>query len=219
VSVAPQPGQFTFVEGLYALSRVLDTLLEMPDAYAAFMTAMACSRISEDCFHPFFHEIVTVAPAEDHDQPPVLRGEHWPGYLAGSMLLVRAGVSVEAGGRVLDPDVATRSCLYWAWRRHNRPVIDQSRGWGSNSQWGTSFRRDYWVEGELRYKVDARGSHGSNLTSRRSRRSRCSAIAVAPRSTSVTTSGPGTTITWSPARAECARRCDDGGDGSAPACP
>jgi hypothetical protein len=38
----------------------------------------------------------------------------------------------------------------------DRPCQDLSTGWGSNSQWGTDFRRDY-VDGDLlRYNVDAK---------------------------------------------------------------
>jgi hypothetical protein len=80
------------------------------------------------------------------------------------MLLVRAGVRVRAGRDVLDPDVAATSCLYWAWWRRNHRVFDLSHGWGANSQWGTDFRRDYWVDGELHYNVD--GGHKGHRVER-----------------------------------------------------
>jgi len=35
-------------------------------------------------------------------------------------------------------------------------VTDQSVGWGSNSQWGTKFRRDYHFPGEFHFNVDSR---------------------------------------------------------------
>ncbi len=35
-------------------------------------------------------------------------------------------------------------------------MSDLSHGWGSNSQWGTNFRRDYQIDGELYYNVDGR---------------------------------------------------------------
>ncbi len=135
----------SFLWGLYALSRVLDVLISpfqavnddpdilawiydppgpwwrgripSKDAYPRFMAAMGCVRINEEHFHPFFHEIVSVEAAADPDQQPELIDEHWPGYLVGSMLLLRAGVSVRAGASVLDPAVAGRSPLYWSWWR------------------------------------------------------------------------------------------------------
>ncbi|MEV4706843.1 hypothetical protein [Actinoplanes sp. NPDC049316] len=51
--------------------------------------------------------------------------------------------------------MATTSPLYWAsWRRY-RPAVDLSHGWGSNSRWRTSFRRDYRLTDRLAYNVDA----------------------------------------------------------------
>ena len=115
--------------------------LPAPGAWAAFRRAVGASAIAEDEFHPFFHEIVEVRPDEDPDQPPVLVGEHWPGAMIGGLLLARAGVTVRAGARRMDPVVAARSCMYWAWWRRNRVVRDLSHGWGHNSQWRTDFRR------------------------------------------------------------------------------
>ena len=58
-------------------------------------------------------------------------------------------------------EVAERSTLYWAFARNNRPTEDLSNGWGSNSQWRTSFRRDYELDGTLYYNVDAKDSPGA----------------------------------------------------------
>jgi hypothetical protein len=173
-------GYYTRLEGLYALSRVIDLLVSplqpvnddpalltatpdekwwtgrpaSPDAWRPFGEALGGTWIAEDRFHPFFHEIVEVQPAEDPDEPPSLVSEYWPGLLAGSLLLVRSGVAIRAGANVVDPEVGGRSCLYWAWWRRYRPVRDRSHGWGGNSQWGTDFRRDYTVDGMLHYNVD-----------------------------------------------------------------
>jgi hypothetical protein len=175
-------GSYPVLWGLYALSRLLDVLISPfqppsddpeilnwvpkpprpwwegripePHAYPQFMSALGCARIDEERFHPFFHEIVSVEAADDPDQEPELVAEVWPGYLVGSMLLTRAGVSVWAGANVLDPDVASRSPLYWSWWRRSRRPVDLSHGWGHNSQWGTDFRRDYVVGDELHYNVD-----------------------------------------------------------------
>ena len=185
--VVTRSAYFTVVEGLYGLSRVLDVLVSpfQPESYDADLlnwtnpgkpwwtgqipppatllrvaSEAGWTEITESRFHPFFHEIVGVDEADDPAAAPELVSEVWPGYFVGSMLLVRAGVIVRAGRDVLDPVVASSSCLYWAWWRRNRKVRDLSHGWGSNSQWGTDFRRDYWVDGELHYNVD--GGHSGH---------------------------------------------------------
>jgi hypothetical protein len=181
--IEPDPVYFTRLEGLYALSRVVDLLvapfqpvnddpalfaintdhpwwtgpLPSAQAWRPFGEAIGGTWIAEDRFHPFFHEIVSVEPAEDPDEPPSLVGEYWPGLLAGSLLVVRSGVAVRAGSNVIAPAVGERSCLYWSWWRRNRIVRDESHGWGSSSQWGTDSRRDYIVDGQLHYNVDWRG--------------------------------------------------------------
>jgi hypothetical protein len=64
-------------------------------------------------------------------------------------------VTVEQSGE------AEGSTLYWAFARNTRPTADLSVGWGSNSQWRTSFRRDYFVGDTLFYNVDARPQDAS----------------------------------------------------------
>jgi hypothetical protein len=195
VAVPNDHDNYTPLQALYVLSRVLDVLIapfqpdrshgvipeapsgappgsasppgsppaaepwpgRLPDqgAYEAFCSALGCAKVSQELFHPFFHEIAAVQLAEDPQEPPSLVTEQWPGYLAGSLLLTRAGVTVRAGSRWLDPAVAERSPLYWAWWRRGRTAVDESRGWGPNSQWRTDFRRDYYVSGQAYYNVDA----------------------------------------------------------------
>ncbi|MEV4837719.1 hypothetical protein AB0K05_24570 [Nonomuraea sp. NPDC049486] len=153
------------LERLYAVNRILDLLiLNYQDiandayppvgVYPAFCEALGADRIGRRAFHPFFHEVVEVRQADDPDEPPSIVEERWPGYMMGSMLLTRAGVIVTAGARHLVAGVADRSTLYWTFWRRSRPYQDLSHGWGSNSQWGTSFRRDYLVDGRLHYNVD-----------------------------------------------------------------
>jgi hypothetical protein len=115
---------------------------------------LGATPIQEETFHPFFHEIVEVQSDPDPTAVPRLVDQHWPGMLVGHLLLVRAGVTVSAGSDHLVPDVAARSCLYWAWWRRCRPTFDLSHGWGGSSQWGTEFRRDYLVDGRFHYNVD-----------------------------------------------------------------
>lgn len=175
--ILDDPDEYTPLEALYVLSRILDVLIapyqwpagdpepivgdrwegRLPAAgcYEAFCESLGCRRITEEFFHPFVHEIVTVIPADDPAQPPCLEAEHWPGFFSGSLLLARAGVTVRAGAHWLTPAVAEHSTLYWAWWRRNRSTHDRSHGWGGNSQWRTDFRRDYWADGQLYYNVDA----------------------------------------------------------------
>ena len=179
VAVPNDHDNYTPLQALYVLSRVLEVLitpfqeegpqgpgapaavspwegrLPDPEAYESFCTALGCVKVCEEKFHPFFHEIVRVETADDADQPPILTGEQWPGFLAGSLLLARAGVTVRAGPRWLTPEVAERSPLYWSWWRLSRLAVDESRGWGPSSQWRTDFRRDYYVDRQAYYNVDA----------------------------------------------------------------
>jgi len=135
--------------------------LPAPTAWGVFRAAVGAVTIAEDRFHPFFHEIVAVSMWKDPAEPPHVVAEHWPGVLVGGLLLARAGVTVRAGANVLDPAIAARSCLYFAWWRRNRVVRDMSHGWGSNSQWSTDFRRDYVVGDELHYNVGGARAGGS----------------------------------------------------------
>ncbi|MCA2227562.1 hypothetical protein [Nonomuraea aurantiaca] len=167
----PRRGYSSLVR-LYAVNRILDLLIlnyqDQPDdsaaspdeayppvgIYPAFCEALGADRIGRRGFHPFFHEVVEVRPVDDPDEPPSIVEERWPGYMMGSMLLMRAGVVVTAGARHLVAGVADRSTLYWTFWRRSRSTRDLSHGWGSNSQWGTDFRRDYLVDGRLHYNVD-----------------------------------------------------------------
>lgn len=157
---------------LYALSRVSDVLITATrpiqprepaepgprlsvERYQRFMTSLGLSALRVAAFHPFFHEIVTVAQQDDPDALPVIVREEWPCLTLGRLLFVRAGCAIASGVRHVDPHVAERSTLYWAHARGDRRVSDLSVGWGQMSQWRTAFRRDYFGDGLLRYNVDA----------------------------------------------------------------
>lgn len=156
---------------LYAMSRVCDLLrlscarrpgydppwdIEVPlAAYLELMDAFGFQRAEEPRFHPFFHEIVVVEQDADEDAPVRLLAELWPAHCLGALLFARAGCRVAAGRRLLNKPIAEGSTLYWAHARNNRPTADLSVGWGGNSQWRTDFRRDYAIDGELFYNVDA----------------------------------------------------------------
>lgn len=156
---------------LYALSRLADVLIlplqpasTDPDhpqdwlpasAYGQFVAATGHPVAAGPAFHPFLHEIVAVEPCDDPRTPPEVVARWWPGLFVGSLLIMRAGVTVRAGSNHLNPVVATRSTMYWASRRRHRPASDLSHGWGGESLWRTTFRRDYWLPDRLVYNVDA----------------------------------------------------------------
>lgn len=142
---------------LYALSRVSQRLLDSP-GYAEFMESLGLTRINAGAFHPFTHEIVAVDVIERGG--PSLIEEYWAGYMLGPLLIARAGCRVAAGAEAMDKEIAERSTLYWAVVRPNRPTNDLSHGWGNNSLWRTSFRRDYELDGIRYYNVDAKPSGG-----------------------------------------------------------
>lgn len=165
---------------LYALSRIVElvrlglapsgrevaggwrTATILHGEYVDFMDSLGLQRIVRPSFHPFFHEIVTVDLLPEETAPIAIVEEYWPGYMLGPLLLTRAGCAVAAGAAHLTKEVAEHSILYWAFARRTRPTEDLSRGWGSNSQWRTDFRRDYVLDGRLHYNVDAVGKRSAS---------------------------------------------------------
>lgn len=157
---------------LYALSRVNDylTMPFQPDApnpqsipampqlsaveYQQFWESLGVQLVQPDVFHPFYHEIAGALQADDPDEPIGVLDKLWPGLLFGDLLIARAGVTVWGGARHVRADIAPQSCLYFAHRRRYRPTTDLSIGWGSNSQWATSLRRDYRDAQAFYYNVD-----------------------------------------------------------------
>lgn len=120
----------------------------------AWLGSLGFTELQQPTFHPFYHEIVEVEQSPDPDEPITLLGIVWPGFMLRHMMFCRAGVRVRGGERVVRKDLAEHSHLYWAFVRRNRPAVDLSHGWGSNSQWSTSFRRDYVDHDAYYYNVD-----------------------------------------------------------------
>jgi hypothetical protein len=158
---------------LYALSRVNELLLlrfqrgradgtDWPgpqislDEYLMFAERLGIRVEEGRQFSPFYHEIVEVEEASNADQPITLADSIWPCLMLGDMLFSRAGVRVTGGASFIRKDIAESSTLYWAYRRKNRPFCDLSQGWGSNSQWRTSFRRDYRIGPVFYFNVDGK---------------------------------------------------------------
>jgi len=154
---------------LYALNRVNDYLLMafLPKGrwmkqhqrlnvfeYEAFFGEIGMTVVRSEEFAPFQHEIVRVHAADEPDEPIRLFEARWPALLFGRMLFSREGADVTGGRNFVNPEIAERSNLYWAFHRTNRPVRDLSNGWGSNSQWRTSIRRDFACEDRRIYNFD-----------------------------------------------------------------
>ena len=161
---------------LYALNRVLELLTlrfqrgaadgsawngpaVSIEQFEAFAQALHLQVTRENAYDPFHHEITGLVPSTD--PVPRLVEVHWPGLMLGSMLMVRAGVTVAAAPETLRPGVADASTLYWAYWRKNRPHDDLAHGWGSNSSWRTSFRRDYQIGNKVYLNVDGEADLGN----------------------------------------------------------
>jgi hypothetical protein len=160
---------------LYALSRVNDYLL-LPfqnderegwagpavsvEQYLEFFIDLGFTPIVSTRFSAFRHEIVRVQPSQDEAAPISVVEVLWPGLMFGNMLVSRSGIVASGGASNLVTGVADGSTLYFTHRRLHRKTSDLSMGWGSNSQWRTTFRRDYECQGKRIYNID--GEHSLN---------------------------------------------------------
>jgi hypothetical protein len=157
---------------LYALSRVSDMLL-LPyqanrqnedwigppvtlDERTEWFQSLGMILIENQPFCPFYHEIVEVEQASDPAEPITLLETVWPGFMLDHLLICRAGVKVRGGAQHIRKDLAETSTLCQTYWRISRPTDDASHGWGSNSQWATTFRRDYVDATTYYYNVDGR---------------------------------------------------------------
>jgi hypothetical protein len=104
-------------------------------------------------YHPFYHEILSVNQTEQVEYPIQIIQVNWPCFMLGDMVFCRSGVSVSAGKSHVIKEIAESSMLYWTYRRKDRPYNDQSHGWGHNSQWRTSHRRDYRTNDRYHFNV------------------------------------------------------------------
>ncbi|WP_426107545.1 hypothetical protein [Massilia sp. TSP1-1-2] len=122
--------------------------------FQQFFESLGMTGSCPASYTPFHHEIVAVTSSDDPDAPPTVLACEWPCLMLGPMVFLRAGTRVSAGKNVLAPGIADRSTIYWTYCRRNRPALDLSRGWGSNSRWRTAFRRDYQFDNLLYFNVD-----------------------------------------------------------------
>jgi len=156
---------------LYAASRVFELLVlrfqsgradgsEWPgpaiseDEIVCFSERIGLDVVRPDRYSPFHHEIAALSCPSGAAQSPQIVKYHWPCLMLGPLLLMRAGVTLSANSSVMHPAVAGTSTLYWAFRRKTRPHHDLAHGWGHNSSWRTSFRRDYHLGDTFYFNVD-----------------------------------------------------------------
>ena len=160
------------LESFYALSRVCDILL-LPfqsgecwfnlhrEQFVDFWQTLGIAAREPRDYHPFWCEIVACENIEDDNAPPRIEEILWPALTWGDLLICRAGARVCAGRNWLNGDVAASSPLYFAYQRNSRKARDLSHGWGSNSQWGTDFRRDYVWNEHYVFNADGALNHQS----------------------------------------------------------
>ena len=128
-----------------------------PDGRAVhtdFLTGIGLTPFEHaEGFSPFHHEIFAVV--QDPAATCVTLEEVlWPGFWFGDLLFSRAGVRVRAPRHLIDAEVATSSTLYFTYCREPRPAEDLSHGWGTASQWRTTFQRFYSDEDGLHFNWD-----------------------------------------------------------------
>lgn len=170
---SPSHGYTVFVDDLhemYALSRLHQLTLqpasgqapgldEVSEEQRVFWLQLGLEEEARREFSPLFHEIVQVT-RDDSLSWPLIERELWPCLRLGELVLARGGIHIRAPHRLIEKGLAESSTLFWAWW-HQRAHEDLSHGWGSNSQWRTSFRRDYGEAGAASelwfFNVDAGG--------------------------------------------------------------
>lgn len=167
-------GQFT----LYALSRINDVLLlsfqekrrqgnDAPkitlEQYIEFWNKVGFNIIVPKEYHPFFCEIYEVEECLSHNHHPEIIDIKWPCLMFGDLLFSRSGVLIKSSPNFIDKSTAENSTLYWSHCRNNRPRADLADGWGSNSQWRTCFRLDYWSDDILYYNVRSKDDIIANM--------------------------------------------------------
>lgn len=139
---------------LYAFSRVNDLLLtpfqakeknnDLRELYEKFMDSIGLHiDISKREFQPIYHEIVRVEQSAIPTEEPTVISYLWPTTVFGELIISRGGIVVKSGSDFINKTIAENSKLFWTYQRKYKETEDLSAGWGSNSQWRTSFRKDY----------------------------------------------------------------------------
>jgi len=156
---------------LYALNRINEVLLLnfqekrgkgsdisniTLEEYREFWKGVGLSIVDPIEFHSFLCEIYEVEECSKSNHQPEILSTRWPCLMFGDLLFSRAGVYIKASPNLIVKNIAEISTLYWSHCRNNRPRADLADGWGSNSQWRTRFRLDYWSNEILHYNVNGK---------------------------------------------------------------
>lgn len=154
---------------LYALSRVLDilTLQFQPqkitkDSYLVepklllsefieFIKVLGLDISTPKYFHTFDCEIIEAEPG---DVDFKIIEYNFPAIKLKNLMIKRAGVRILLNPDLFNLNLVNNSKIYWAFKRKNRNHEDLSHGWGSNSQWRTSFRLDIETNSSYIYNHD-----------------------------------------------------------------
>ena len=160
---------------LYALSRVLDTLtlkfqtLENNNPnnwdgpkislkeYIKFAELIGLGIPAIEKYTPLYHEIFEAKKGTSDIE---ISETLFPPLVLGELLIKRGGVNILCNPDKYNLHLLNNSDIYWVYRRKNRSSHDLSNGWGSNSQWRTSFRFDY--NSDEKYHFNVRGKINLN---------------------------------------------------------
>lgn len=124
---------------LYALGRLCELLCQaaytqLPfrlsdKQFHAFTERLGLDTSGPGTYSPFYHEVVKVLPARDPRQAPCLLAEEWPCLMLGDLLLMRAGVLVDAGEDTLRPVSRTpRPCTGPTSAKGGQPMTSRTAG-------------------------------------------------------------------------------------------
>ena len=122
--------------------------------YETFFNEIGLTICESPSFSPLYDEIAMVEQSPDDDEPIQSYERYWPGLMLGNLVFSRSGVGVIGGRRHVIKEKAEKSTLYFTHRRFGRSTNDLSMGWGHNSQWRTSIRRDYYVYNRCIFNLD-----------------------------------------------------------------
>lgn len=154
---------------LYAFSRVLDVLtlgfqpnnqadgsnwlgpqISVSD-YMDFVNILGLTVAKTNTYHPFYWEIFEAIEGESNFQ---IVETYFPPLMLENLLIKRGGVKITLNPANFNLDIVNNSTIYWTYRRKNRNQQDLSHGWGSNSQWRTSFRFDFELNDSYLYNSE-----------------------------------------------------------------
>jgi len=129
--------------------------------YEDFLVAMGMTPFIDRPFSPYYHEVVEMEEVVGLPHSVLITNILWPRSIYGDMLFSRAGVKIQCRPGLFNKDLIEHSTLHFAYQRLRREAHDMSHGWGSNSQWRTTFYRNYEDDQAFYYNVDGEWTIGA----------------------------------------------------------